>query len=135
MFLESIMGKAGKYLRLLLWLIAFHSLIVGCLLILLGNSGIVYFGFPEGNQFFQVQGGVFHLVMCLAYLIAAHDTGNSKLIFFIIGAKSIATVYLLIYYFFVAPVLTIMLSGLADGIMAVLVAVLWKAATKEVAHG
>ena len=49
------MGKAGKYLRLLLWLIALHSFTAGCLLILLGNNGISYFGFPEGNQFFQVQ--------------------------------------------------------------------------------
>jgi hypothetical protein len=129
-----IMRKAGKYLHILLWLIALHSFIAGCLLILLGNSGISYFGFPEGNQFFQVQGGVFHLVMCVAYILAAKEPSNSKLIILVILAKSIAFTYLLIYYFAVDPIITVLLSGIADGVMAFLVWFLWRTRLEEAEH-
>ena len=132
--MRMIMKNAGKYLSVLLWLIALHSFTAGILLITLGNEGIKFFGFPEGNQFFQVQGGVFHLVMCVAYILASYDTANSRLIIFIILAKLIALVYLLAYFFFIEAVSTILLSGLADGMMALLVWYLWRSSKKEAVH-
>ncbi|MCK5079164.1 MAG: hypothetical protein KAR09_04440 [Bacteroidales bacterium] len=126
------MKLAEKYLKILLWLIAIHSLTVAFLLICLGENGILYFGFPSGNKFFQVQGGVFHIVMSVAYVFAALNTGNSRLlIIFIITAKFIATVYLLIYYFLFDPLITILLSGIADGLMGLAVLLLWQKFSHE----
>lgn len=130
-----MMKNSSKYLKIFLWLIAIHSFTVSLLLIFLGNEGIRFFGFPEGNQFFQVQGGVFHLVMCVAYILASLNIGkNALLIIFIISAKFIATAYLLIYYLFFDPVITILLSGLADGLMGLLVLLLWNVYNKEAKH-
>jgi hypothetical protein len=72
--------------------------------------------------------------MCVAYLLAARDIYNTGLIIFIIVAKVIATIYLLIYYFMIDQILTILLSGIADGLMALLVGLLWQAYRKEAAH-
>lgn len=120
------MIQAEKYLKILLYLIAIHSFSVACFLILLGEEGIRYFGFDSGNRFFQVQGGIFHIVMCMAYVLATINLRhNAKLILFIIIAKSIATIYLLMYYFLVTHVITILLSGLADGLMGLAVFLLW----------
>ena len=121
------MKGARKYLKILLWLIAIHSFCVAFLLILLGDEGMAIFGFPGGNRFFQVQGGVFHIVMCVAYVLASLDIKKSRpLIIFIVSAKFIATFYLLAYYLLFDPILTILLSGLADGIMGIAVLLLWQ---------
>jgi len=129
------MKQAPRYLKILLWLIAIHSFTAGSFLIFLGEDGIQYFGFPSGNPFFQVQGGVFHIVMCVAYILASLDVHRNKnLIIFIISAKTIATIYLLIYYFLIDTILMILLSGLADGLMALLVFILWKNSRKETAY-
>jgi len=131
---------AEKYLRILLWLIALHSLIVAILLIGLGEEGMGFFGFTTGNPFFRVQAGVFHLVMCFAYLLAASaPLKNKGLLMLIVAAKFIALFYLLIYYFFIEAILTLLLSGLADGLMGGLVILLWQASSpgskNKKAHG
>jgi hypothetical protein len=116
------MSNTPGLLKVLLWLIALHSFIVGLILISTGNAGMQYFGFTEGNVFFQVQGGVFHLVMCIAYILALINIKkNSGLILFIILAKCMAFIYLLIYYFLINKVGIIFLAGVADGIMALAV--------------
>lgn len=126
------MPRAEKYLRILLWLIAFHSLVAGILLTGLDEKGIGFFGFSGGSSFFRVQGGVFHLVMCLAYLLAASaPLKNKGLLIFIVSAKFIALAYLLLYYFIVDPILTLLLSGLGDGFMGLLVWLLWRKASSE----
>lgn len=97
-------------------------------MIFLDDAGIQYFGFRSGNAFFQVQGGVFHLVMCSAYVLAATNLPKSRLIIlFIILAKAIAFIYLLIYYFCIDSILVVLLSGILDGIMAVLAYSLYRA--------
>jgi len=125
-----------KYLRIFLWLIALHSFTVAVFLIFLNEEGIRYFGFTGGNPFFQVQGGVFHIVMCVAYILAAADLASGrKLIIFIIWAKTIALVYLLVYYFFIDGITMVLVSGLADGIMALIIFLLWKNYKAEVRYG
>lgn len=117
----------SAYLRILLWLIALHSFTVAFLLILLGEECMQFFGFPAGNAFFQVQGGIFHIVMCVAYILAAVNLGQSRLlIIFIITAKSIAATYLMLYYFLVNPILLVLVSGIADGLMGLAVLLLWR---------
>jgi len=126
------MNLAEKYLKIFLWLIAIHSFTVAIFLISLSPDGIRFFGFDSGNPFFQVQGGVFHLVMCVAYILASKSPlKRPDLILFIIVAKSIATIYLLIYYFVFAPVLSILLSGIADGLMGIAVFLLYHLAREQ----
>lgn len=126
------MKNALKYIKILLWLIALHSFVVSILLLVLGPEEIKVFGFSEGNAFFQVQGGVFHLVMVVAYVIAAiNPLTNRNIIIFIIVAKAIATIYLLMYYFMAEPVITVLLSGIVDGLMGLLLLLLWNLAVKK----
>jgi len=73
--------------------------------------------------------------MSMAYVIAALNTVNSRLIIiFIIMAKLIATVYLLIYYFLFDPIITILLSGIADGLMGIAVLLLWQKYSHELTN-
>jgi hypothetical protein len=125
-----------KYLRIFLWLVALHSFVVALLLILLNEDGVRYFGFNGGHPFFQVQGGVFHIVMCVAYLLAASDLPKAKkLIIFIVSAKTIAMIYLMIYYVFVSPITILLIAGLGDGIMALIIFWLWRTIKPEVGNG
>ena len=58
-----------KLLRIFLALVALHSFCVGLGLIIMPFEYFTFFGY-EGYQglFFKVQGGVFHIVMCGAYV-------------------------------------------------------------------
>ena len=91
----------GKILQWFLWLIAAHSIGFGISLIVLPISVIEYFGFHLGTEkFFAVQGGVFHIVLSMAYIMAAMDLPrSSKLIALSCSAKFMATIFLLSYYF------------------------------------
>lgn len=114
-----------KLLGLGLYLIAIHSLIVGMLLIVLGSEAMSFFGFEKEKTFFQIQGGVFHIVMCVAYLIAALDVkANKGLILFVFAAKFIALLYLIIYYFMMEPIITLLLSAIIDGLMGLFVMIM-----------
>lgn len=120
------MKNPALLLKILLWLIALHSCIVGILLISLGDEGMRFFGFDEGNPFFQIQGGIFHLVMCIAYLMASYDViTNRRLVIFIILAKCMASVYLLCYFSFVSEIPIILYAGLAEGFIAIAVLILY----------
>jgi len=116
------MFSSEKYFKIFLWLIAIHSFIVAMLLIMLDESGIQYFGFQSSNSFFEVQGGVFHLVMCVAYILTSLNlSGSKRLIIFIILAKFIATFYLILYYLVIDPIVLVLISGFVDGIMGLIV--------------
>lgn len=117
--------KALRSLRLFLWFMAIHSFIVGLLLLVLNGEMIGFFGFAGGEAFFRIQGGVFHLVMCVAYCLAAlRPYGGRPLIILIIAAKFMAFAYLLIYYFVADPILVLLLSGIGDGLMGLAVLLL-----------
>ena len=109
-------------LRVFLWLVALHSLGVGVMLIALPPSVMASFGYATVTErFFQVQGGVFHFVMVVAYVMAARDLrGGDPLGVFASTVKFMATVFLVVYWLAVDPILVVLLSGLGDGAMAVL---------------
>ena len=70
------------------------------------------------EKFFAVQGGVFHIVVSLAYIMAALDLDRSaKLIVLSCTAKFMATLFLLSYYFFVNHIFMVVFSGIADCLM------------------
>lgn len=122
-----------KTLSIVLWLVSIHSFCVGIALIILPSETLQIFGLaPFGEKFFPVQGGVFHIVMAVAYFIAAIKVQESnQLIHFIIGAKCMATVFLLAYYLFMSPLLMLLLSGFADGMMALVIFLIYRGARKN----
>jgi hypothetical protein len=109
----------GNILSMILWLVALHSFIVGIGLIVMPpqlNSG--------GDRFFQSQGGVFHIVMTIAYSLAALRTSRFEcLILFSIIVKFSATIFLFIYYFFAVQIWMVLLSGITDCLMGIVI--LW----------
>lgn len=115
-------------LRLFLYLIAAHSLIVGINLIVFPAEWMTEFGFGQISEgFFKAQGGVFHIVMAVAYSLAAWRPGEYRiLIIFSIAAKLIATVFLFSYFLFINPVMMILLSGIGDLIMGLLLVFLFR---------
>jgi uncharacterized membrane protein YbhN (UPF0104 family) len=71
-----------KILSVILWLIAVHSFTVGVGMILMPTALIEFLGFKSGlDRFFSYQGGVFHIIMAVAYLLAAQRAGSSKYLY------------------------------------------------------
>jgi len=113
-------------LKWILWLVAIHSICFGISLVILPIPVIEYFGFRLTEKFFADQGGVFHLVVAVAYIWAALDLENSfKLIVLSCTAKFVATIFLLSYFFFVDPKLMVIFSGIADFLMGFTILVLY----------
>ena len=120
--------KYRLYLRGLLWLFVIHTTAVAIGLIILPTKCLIYFGL-EGCQerFFQTQAGVFHLVMGVVYLLALfHGEKQYWLIYFAIIAKSIAVIFLLLYYLLMEPVLTILFSAVGDGVLGLMLLLVYK---------
>ncbi|MFC2111973.1 hypothetical protein ACFLTA_01790 [Bacteroidota bacterium] len=111
-----------RLFKVYLFLVALHSFCVGMGLILIPLEYYGFFGF-EGYQgdFFKIQAGVFHFVMCGAYIPAALDPVRSrKLISFSIFAKFCATVFLLSYSLFIDMIWMVFASGIFDFLMGLI---------------
>jgi hypothetical protein len=110
------------YLPVLLSLISIHSFLVGVGLILFPGELMEYIGFQFVHErFFQVQGGAFHIVLSICYILPVISYYNFKsLVIFSIIAKISATVFLFIYFLFFDSILCVLLSGFVDCTMAVL---------------
>lgn len=119
----NILADPARRLSLLLWLVALHSAAVGIGLILHPADLFALVGYaPVNEPFFPVQGGVFHVVMAVGYALAARNLSSNRcLIAFAILVKTAATFFLLIYWLMATQLLVVLLSGIADGIMAVLI--------------
>lgn len=106
---------------------ALHSLGVGVGMILLPIDWIAYFDIiPSKHRFFITQGGVFHILMALAYFIAGLDIDKNKaLIIFSIIVKFSATLFLFSYFAFVNHFLIVLGSGIVDLGMGVTLLVLY----------
>ncbi len=121
--MSDLIKNPGKLLALILNLIAFHSFAVGVVLILQPQFLMEFSGFGQNSQrFFPVQGGVFHIVLAICYTMAALDPVERKcMILYSIIAKSIATFFLLTYYFAIDAKWVILLSGIGDGLMGIVI--------------
>ena len=120
--------KYLKLLKIFLILVAIHSFCVGLGLILIPLDYFDLFGFHEYNgNFFKIQAGVFHIVMCGAYVSAAHDPlVNRIMIRFAILAKMIATGFLISYAVFIDMVWMVLASGIFDFVMGTVLILLLK---------
>jgi hypothetical protein len=98
---------------------------VGVGLIAIPPELLTSFGFNLVREpFFPIQGGVFHIVMSVAYAMAAWDPPrNDRLIVMAIIAKLMALSFLVAYYLIGEQIITILLSGIGDGLMAAIL--LW----------
>lgn len=123
-----------KILSILLWLITIHSAVVGIALILLPFQLLEFFGyFGYSGIFFKTQGGVFHVVMAVAYALAAVNLGKAHfVIVFIIAAKSMATIFLLSYYIWIEPIWTVFFSAMGDGAMAIVLYLVYSKYKKSI---
>lgn len=125
--------KPRALLTVLLYLISLHSFCVGLALIILPLSTLEYFGY-EGyaGNFFRAQGGIFHIVMSIIYIVAARDVDKNRiLIYLTLTAKFIATIFLLGYYFIFEQIWMVLVSGIGDFLMGICVLLLWSAYMKK----
>ncbi len=121
--MKHLIKLEKKYhLPFLLSLISIHSFLVGVGLIIFPGELMEYIGFQFVHEkFFQVQGGVFHIVLSICYILPVISYHNFKsLVIFSIIAKISATVFLFIYFLFFDSILCVLLSGFGDCTMAVL---------------
>ncbi len=120
----GILAQPARRLRVLLWLVAAHSAVVGLGLILQPPALLARLGFTgPGDPFFPAQGGVFHIVMAVGYALAARDIdARSSLVVFAVVVKVLATVFLVGYWLHDPRAAVVLLSGIGDGVMAVLLA-------------
>jgi hypothetical protein len=120
-------SRQARRLRLVLGLVAAHSAAVGAGLIFAPPAILGALGFhPVGEPFFTAQGGVFHLVMAVAYALPAlHPARFEPLILLAVITKSIATLFLVGYWLLVDPVRSILLSGVGDLLMGALILTVW----------
>lgn len=117
-----------KRVFLLLWFMAIHSILVALGLIFLPTKYLPFFGFfGYSGRFFQMQSGVFHIVMSCAYLMGAYQIRQSNiLVYFAISAKSIATIFLITIFIFYETNWMILLSAIGDGAMALVLFILFR---------
>ncbi|MDT8322877.1 MAG: hypothetical protein RRA94_02110 [Bacteroidota bacterium] len=113
-----------RLLVIILWMTAAHSFFTGVMLFLQPAAVLRWTGFaPVGEAFFPAQGGVFHVLMSVLYAAAALRRTVWRLAAaFIIFVKASAALFLIAYYVFASPVWLILLSGVADGMIAVILA-------------
>ncbi|MFC1852490.1 hypothetical protein ACFL27_20015 [candidate division CSSED10-310 bacterium] len=103
----------------ILWILTFHSVLIGISLLIIPPSHLGFFGYQDyQGRFFIMQGGVFHLVMSVIYMLPAFRFERYQyLIPIILIAKGIATTFLILYYICIEPVWMILVSGIGDGVM------------------
>ncbi len=122
-FIKSLFSRPEKLLSTVLWLVACHSLVLGLILIAQPTALMQFAGFgSDCERFFPAQGGVFHLLMFVVYLMGAiHVEKYYYFITFSIFVKAVATFFLTIFCFAVEFKWVILISGIADGIMGLMI--------------
>jgi hypothetical protein len=120
-------------LQALLWLVALHSVVVGVGLVLHPAGLLAAVGYaPLSEPFFPTQGGVFHFVMAIAYVLGARDpVRHEALIRFAVVVKFVALVFLVGYWLLHRHLLVVLGSGLADGVMGASILVAYRRWRKE----
>ena len=118
----------AKVYKWILYLIALHSIIVGISLIALPPEVMWIFGYSKtGGRFFQMQGGLFHLIMALVYYYSGKEyLKNIALIKITIAAKYLAFLFLILFFFTIEDIWVVFFSGIADFLMGTAVLILYR---------
>jgi hypothetical protein len=116
---EDALHLAKKQLSIVLLLVAVHSFSMGIGLIVQPVSLLKFLGFgPICENFFPAQGGTFHILMSIAYLLGAGNIEKyDSLIVFSIIVKSGAALFLTAYCIIVEFEWFILFCGIIDAIM------------------
>ncbi|MFZ2630624.1 MAG: hypothetical protein WA081_08490 [Desulfosalsimonadaceae bacterium] len=111
--------QPSRRLSIFLCLVAAHSFIVGILLVIQPAAPIKLMGFRDIHEpFFPCQGGVFHVIMAIAYIYGAMDIRKNKnMIIYAIIVKMAAAGFLFSYYYFMDRLWIVFLSGAVDFLM------------------
>lgn len=122
-----------KITTIFMYLVMLHSLLIGLLLIFLPVNLIELFGFPyHPDNFFRAQGGIFHIVMCYAYLFAGIDPIRYiHFLRFSYIAKFIGVVFLILYFLSAQKYLIVFLSGIGDFFMGIIIFLLYRQLKKN----
>jgi len=112
--------RVAPILRTILLLAAIHSFATGVGLIVQPVPILEWAGWGTIEQhFFPAQGGVFHILMALLYMLAYRSVSvRGMLMPFIILVKTVAAVFLLLYYTAVEPIWMVLASAVIDGLFA-----------------
>ena len=112
--LSPLASAAGRE-RLLVWLIAVHSLAVGAMLLFAPGWSVRFAGW-EGAEplFFPRQAGAFHFVVVFAYLYEHYRMAGVRVLVF---TKALAFVFLVGAWLFGEVAWSVPFSGFADGAM------------------
>jgi hypothetical protein len=112
-----------RLLSTVLWLVALHSIAMGLALIVQPALLMKLSGFSsECERFFPAQGGVFHILMAVAYIMGATNIEKYHyLTVFSIIVKALATLFLMVYCFAVEFKWIVLLSGIGDGVMGLMI--------------
>lgn len=120
---KALFNHPDKLLSTVLGLVAIHSLVMGLTLVAQPSVLMEFAGFsPDCERFFPAQGGVFHLLMSVVYLMGA--TNIEKYYYFIVFSifvKTVASFFLIIYCFIVEFKWIVFLSGIGDCVMGLMI--------------
>jgi hypothetical protein len=120
---KVLLNHPDKLLSMVLVLVAIHTLAIGLTLIAQPAILMEFAGFnPHGEHFFPAQGGAFHLIMVVVYLMGAtHIEKYHSFIVLSIFIKAFATFFLLIYCFAAEFKWIIFISGVVDCAMGLII--------------
>jgi len=105
--------------KLLISLIALHSIIVGCMFLMAPDWTMTFAGWQSINPaFFAYQAGIFHVVLAVAYIL---EYRRYRGVSIVITAKSIAFVFLITATIIDPIPWAVWTSGILDGAMALIV--------------
>ncbi len=109
----------GHHERLLIFLIALHSCIVGAMFLAAPDWTMKFAGWQSiSPPFFAYQAGIFHFVLAVAYLLEYHRYRGVSIL---IAAKTIAFFFLITATIIDPIPWAVWTSGILDGLMAVVV--------------
>ena len=118
--------SATKIISIYMILVSLHSFCVGIGLIFLHASQMALLGFNISDHFFPAQSGVLHIIMSVAYILPVIDVKKYyTFIFLTIAVKFIATLFLLIYYLFIDPILTVLICGIFDFLIGLILLIIY----------
>jgi len=120
---QILFNHPDKMLSTVLGLVAIHSLGMGLTLIAQPAFLMEFAGFSSDcEHFFPAQGGVFHLLMFVVYLMGAiHIEKYYHFIVFSIFIKAVGTFFLMTYCFAFEFKWIVFLSGIGDCVMGLMI--------------
>ena len=126
-FFQKLKDSSFRF-SFFMWLVAAHSFLTGLGLIFLPSGLFEKLGYNMiTERFFTVQGGVFHIVMCIGYLMVAIKREKYEgVVYLAIVAKLFATLFLITYSVVTVWIWVVFLSGIFDLIMGVFMYFLYK---------